>query len=75
MITKNTDLTKIHTGVKLSRTERMAAAMRHLAAMNDSQLAQKRADNNRRGIGLRVAIGSAHVPAAVARAFAYIKVA
>ncbi|MDW3682972.1 hypothetical protein RA280_14685 [Cupriavidus sp. CV2] len=75
MIPKNTDLTKIHTGVKLSRAERMAAVMRHLAAMNASQLAQKRADNNRRGIGLRVAIGSAHVPAAVARAFAYIKVA
>jgi hypothetical protein len=49
--------------------------MRHLAARNHSQLAQKRADNNRRGIRLRVAIGSAHVPAAVARAFAYIKVA
>lgn len=69
------DLTKITTGVKLSRVERMEAQLRHLVASNNAQRQQRKAENARRGIALRVAIGSAHVPARVARAFAYVAVA
>ncbi|WP_354684791.1 hypothetical protein [Cupriavidus necator] len=75
MISKNTDLRHVVTGVKLSRIERMEAQLRHMVASNHAQHKQRKAENARRGISPRVAIGSAHVPAAVARAFAYIKVA
>lgn len=75
MITKNTDLRHVATGVKLSRIERMEAQLRHLVASNQAQRQQRKAENQRRGIGPRVVIGSAHIPPAVARAFAYIKVA
>ncbi|MBF6987216.1 hypothetical protein [Cupriavidus sp. IK-TO18] len=75
MITKNTDLRHVVTGVKLSRIERMEAQLRHMVASNHAQRQQRKAENARRGLSPRVAIGSAHVPPAVARAFAYIKVA
>ncbi|WP_316150091.1 hypothetical protein [Cupriavidus sp. BIC8F] len=75
MIAKNTDLTKISTGAKLTRAERVDAELRHLAAMNHAKLRAAQADHQRRGISPRVAIGCAHIPAAVAQTFAYIKVA
>ena len=75
MITKNMDLRHVVTGVKLSRIERMEAQLRHMVASNHAQHQQRKAENARRGITPRVAIGCAYVPEAVARAFAYIKVA
>ncbi|MCY1562331.1 hypothetical protein D9M68_997060 [compost metagenome] len=75
MISKNMDLRHVVTGVKLSRIERMEAQLRHMVASNHAQRQQRVAENGRRGITPRVVIGSAHVPPAVARAFAYIKVA
>lgn len=68
------DLRFVDTGVKLTQRERMAAEMRHLAAMNDAQLAEKKARNARRGLK-PMDIGTAHVPKAVARAFTHCKVA
>lgn len=68
------DLRTVTTTVRLTHAERMAAQMRHLAAMNDSQLAEKKARNARRGLR-PMAIGLAHVPASVARVFTHIKVA
>lgn len=70
----NVDLRHVETGVTLTRAERMAAEMRHLAAMNDAQLAEKKARNARRGLG-PMQIGAAHVPDNVARAFTRVKVA
>ncbi|WP_124521489.1 MULTISPECIES: hypothetical protein [unclassified Burkholderia] len=60
--------------MKLTQLERMAAEMRHLAAMNDAQLAGKKARNARRGLK-PMDIGTAHVPKAVARVFTHCKVA
>jgi hypothetical protein len=44
------DLRTVETGVRLTQAERLAAQMRHLAAMNDAQLAEKKARNARRGL-------------------------
>ncbi|WP_060126487.1 hypothetical protein [Burkholderia cepacia] len=68
------DLRFVDTGVKLTQRERMAAEMRHLAAMNDAQLAEKKARNARRGLK-PMDIGAAYVPKAVARVFTYANVA
>jgi hypothetical protein len=71
---KNTDLRHISTGVRLTQAERLAAEMRHLAAMNDAQLAEKKARNARRGLK-PMAIGTLHVPAYIAKHFLHCKVA
>jgi hypothetical protein len=68
------DLRTVVTTARLTQAEKMEAQMRHLAAMNDSQLAEKKARNARRGLK-PMAIGLAHVPANVAAAYSYIKVA
>lgn len=68
------DLRTVTTTVRLTQAEKLEAQMRHLAAMNDAQLAEKKARNARRGL-VPMAIGLAHVPANVARAFGYVKVA
>lgn len=73
-IPQMTDLRFVVTTERLTHAERMAAQMRHLAAMNDSQLAEKKARNARRGLK-PMAIGLAHVPANVARQFLHVKVA
>ncbi|AMM14213.1 hypothetical protein AX768_09025 [Burkholderia sp. PAMC 28687] len=69
---KNTDLTTIPTRVRLTQAERMTAQMRHHAAMNDAQLAEKKARNARRGLK-PIAIGQGFVPRAVSKVFAYVK--
>lgn len=68
------DLRTVTTTVRLTQAEKMEAQMRHLAAMNDSQLAEKKARNARRGL-VPMPIGMAHVPARIAQVFTYIKVA
>jgi hypothetical protein len=68
------DLRTVTTTVRLTQAEKMEAQMRHLAAMNDSQLAEKKARNARLGL-VPMAIGAFHVPANVARAFVRAKVA
>jgi hypothetical protein len=73
-IPQMTDLRFVVTTARLTHAERMAAQMRHLAAMNDSQLAEKKARNARRGL-VPMAIGAFHVPASVARVFTHVKVA
>jgi hypothetical protein len=75
MIPKNFDLRFAETDVRLTQAERMEAQMRHLAASNQARLRHERGELKRRGIGLRVAISSAFVPANVARAFTHVKVA
>jgi hypothetical protein len=62
------DLRTVETGVRLTQAERLAAQMRHLAAMNDAQLAEKKARNARLGL-VPMAIGVHHVPQSVARHF------
>jgi hypothetical protein len=68
------DLRTVTTTARLTQAEKMEAQLRHLAAMNDSQLAEKKARNARRGLR-PMAIGVFHVPANVARVFTHIKVA
>ena len=68
------DLRFVDTGVKLTQRERMTAEMQHLAAMNDAQLAEKKARNARRGLK-PMDIGTAYVSKAVARVFTHCKVA
>lgn len=68
------DLCTVETGVRLTEAERAEAQIRHLAAMNDAQLAEKKARNVRRGLK-PMQIGIAHVPANVVRAFVRVKVA
>ncbi|MBB3004421.1 hypothetical protein FHX57_006803 [Paraburkholderia tropica] len=68
------DLRTVITNVRLTDAERAEAQLRHLAAMNDAQLAEKKARNARRGL-VPMVIGTAHVPASVAAAYAYVKVA
>ncbi|CDY79428.1 hypothetical protein BGLT_02209 [Caballeronia glathei] len=68
------DLRLVTTTVRLTQAERMEAQMRHLAAMNDAQLAEKRERNAR--LGLKpMAIGTAHIAPHIARHFAYVNVA
>lgn len=62
------DLRTVVTGVQLTQAERLEAQMRHLAAMNDAQLAEKKARNARRGLK-PMAIGVHHVPPRIARHF------
>lgn len=62
------DLRTVETGVRLTEAERNEAQLRHLAAMNDAQLVEKKARNARRGL-VPMAIGVHHVPAHVARHF------
>lgn len=68
------DLRTVVTTARLTQAEKMEAQMRHLAAMNDSQLAEKKARNARRGLK-PMAIGVYHIPANVARHFLHCKVA
>jgi hypothetical protein len=68
------DLRTVVTGVQLTQAERLEAQMRHLAAMNDAQLAEKKARNARRGLK-PMAIGVHHVPKNIARHFLHCKVA
>ena len=68
------DLRFVDTGVKLTQRERMTAEMQHLAAMNDAQLAEKKARNARRGLKA-MDIGTACVSKAVARVLMHCKVA
>lgn len=63
-----TDLRTVETGVRLTDVERAEAQMRHLAAMNDAQLAAKKERNARRGL-TPMAIGTQYVPPHVARHF------
>jgi hypothetical protein len=70
---KNTDLRTVVTRVRLTQAERMAAQLRHLAARNDSQLAEKKALNARRGLS-PIPIGSGFVRRSVSRVFAYVSV-
>lgn len=67
------DLRHVHTGVRLTPAERMEAVLRHFAAMNSAQLNRKRAYNARRGL-IPMVIGTAHVPASVARAYTHCNV-
>jgi len=60
------DLRTVVTTARLTQAEKMAAQMRHLAAMNDAQLAEKKARNARRGLK-PMAIGAQFVPPHVAR--------
>jgi uncharacterized ferredoxin-like protein len=69
---KNVDLRTVLTNVRLTPAEKMAAQMRHLAAMNDAQLAEKKARNARRGLK-PIAIGQGFVPRTVSKVFAYVK--
>lgn len=62
------DLRHVVTDVRLTQAERLAAQMRHLAAMNDAQLAEKKARNARRGLK-PMAIGVHFVPPHVAKHF------
>lgn len=68
------DLRTVITTARLTQAEKMEAQLRHLAAMNDAQLAEKKERNARRGLR-PMAIGAFHVPANVARAFVRTKVA
>jgi hypothetical protein len=68
------DLRTVQTTARLTQREKMEAQMRHLAAMNDAQLAEKKERNAQRGLK-PMAIGTQHVPARVAASFAYVKVA
>jgi hypothetical protein len=68
------DLRTVITTARLTQAEKMEAQLRHLAAMNDSQLAEKKERNARRGLR-PMAIGVFHVPANVARSFVRAKVA
>ncbi|HEX8894414.1 MAG TPA: hypothetical protein VF783_13880 [Terriglobales bacterium] len=68
------DLRTVVTTVRLTQAEKMEAQLRHLAAMNDAQLAEKKEMNARRGL-VPMPIGTAHVPSNVAASFAYVKVA
>lgn len=63
------DLRHVETGVRLTQAERLAAQMRHLAAMNDAQLAEKKALLARRGVKPRVRIGEFYVTPRIARHF------
>ncbi|MGA7781133.1 MAG: hypothetical protein WCA85_25965 [Paraburkholderia sp.] len=67
------DLRTVETGVRLTQAERLAAQMRHLSAMNDAQLAEKKARNARRGL-VPMEIGVHHVPESVARQFLHCTV-
>lgn len=69
----NVDLRHIDTRMRLTRAERLAAEMRHLAAMNDAQLAQKKARNARRGLK-PMAIGRLYVPRHIAKHFLHCNV-
>ena len=73
-LTPNIDLRFVETGVRLTQAERMAAEMRHLAAMNDAQLAEKKERNARRGLK-PMEIGRLFVPKHIARHFTHCKVA
>lgn len=64
------DLRTVTTTVRLTQPEKMAAQMRHLAAMNDAQLAEKKARNARRGL-VPMVIGSLYVPPRIARHFTH----
>lgn len=68
------DLRHVITDVRLTEAEKMEAQMRHLSAMNDAQLAEKKARNARRGL-VPMAIGTQHVPTSIAASFSYVKVA
>jgi hypothetical protein len=68
------DLRTVITTARLTQAEKMEAQLRHLAAMNDAQLAEKKERNARRGLR-PMAIGLAHIPANVARSFVRAKVA
>lgn len=68
------DLRTVTTNVRLTQAERLAAEMRHLAAMNDAQLAEKKERNARRGLR-PMAIGLHHIPQNIARHFLHCKVA
>jgi hypothetical protein len=63
------DLRTVTTTARLTQAEKMEAQMRHLAAMNDSQLAEKKARNARLGLTPRVHIGRSWIPPSVARQF------
>lgn len=67
------DLRTVETGVRLTQAERLAAQMRHLSAMNDAQLAEKKARNARRGL-VPMAIGMHHVPKNIARHFLHCSI-
>lgn len=71
---KMIDLRTVVTGVRLTRAERLAAEMRHLAAMNDAQLRERKAMNARRGLTVKVPIGTAYVPPNVARTYTHMNV-
>jgi hypothetical protein len=68
------DLRTVTTTVRLTQAEKMEAQLRHLAAMNDAQLAEKKERNARRGL-TPMAIGTQHIPAKIASSFTYVKVA
>jgi len=67
------DLRYVATNVRLTQAERMEAQLRHMAAMNDAQLAEKKARNSRLGL-VPMEIGAFHIPPNVARAYARVKV-
>lgn len=60
------DLRTVITTERLTQAERMEAQMRHLVAMNDAQLVEKKARNARHGL-IPMAIGAHYVPPHVAR--------
>jgi hypothetical protein len=62
------DLRTVVTTARLTQAEKMEAQMRHLAAMNDAQLAEKKARNARLGL-VPMEIGRFHIPVSVARQF------
>jgi hypothetical protein len=67
------DLRRHCTGIRLKHAERMEAQLRHIAAVNDAQLAEKKALKERRGLK-SCTIGSVHLPDAIVRIFSYINV-
>jgi hypothetical protein len=66
------DLRTVTTTVRLTQAEKMEAQLRHLAAMNDAQLAEKKERNARRGL-TPMNIGTSYVPPSVARQYVQIE--
>jgi hypothetical protein len=62
------DLRTVVTTARLTQAEKMEAQLRHLAAMNDAQLAEKKERNARRGLR-PMNIGTSWIPPSVARQF------